>query len=85
MRKELAKNYNPLDFEDRLYKEWCDKGYFTPGADDGKPSFSIVIPPPNVTGQLHMGHALDQTLQDILVRAKRMQGYSTLWVPISCV
>ena len=81
MRKELAKNYNPLDFEDRLYKEWCDKGYFTPGADDGKPSFSIVIPPPNVTGQLHMGHALDQTLQDILVRAKRMQGYSTLWVP----
>ena len=81
MRKELAKNYNPLEFEDRIYKEWCDKGYFAPDADEGKPAFSIVIPPPNVTGQLHMGHALDQTLQDILVRAKRMQGYSTLWVP----
>ena len=81
MRKELAKNYNPAEFEDRIYGDWCEKGYFKPDADDKKPSFSIVIPPPNVTGQLHMGHALDETLQDILVRTKRMQGYSTLWVP----
>ena len=79
--KELAKNYNPAEFEDRIYGEWCDKGYFKPDSDDKKPAFSIVIPPPNVTGQLHMGHALDETLQDILVRTKRMQGYSTLWVP----
>ena len=81
MRKELAKNYNPAEFEDRIYENWCDKGYFKPDADEKKPAFSIVIPPPNVTGQLHMGHALDETLQDILVRTKRMQGYSTLWVP----
>ena len=81
MRKELAKNYSPRDFEDRIYKEWCDKNYFAPDADEKKPAFSIVIPPPNVTGQLHMGHALDETLQDILIRTKRMQGYSTLWVP----
>ena len=79
--KELAKNYNPAEFEDRIYQDWCDKGYFKPIKDDTKPAFSIVIPPPNVTGQLHMGHALDETLQDILVRTKRMQGYSTLWVP----
>ena len=79
--KELAKNYNPAEFEDRIYADWCDKGYFKPDGDDKKPAFSIVIPPPNVTGQLHMGHALDETLQDILVRTKRMQGYSTLWVP----
>ena len=79
--KELAKNYNPAEFEDRIYADWCDKGYFKPDSDDKKPAFSIVIPPPNVTGQLHMGHALDETLQDILVRTKRMQGYSTLWVP----
>ena len=81
MRKELAKNYNPLEFEDRIYKEWCEKNYFAPDPDKKKPKFSIVIPPPNVTGQLHMGHALDETLQDILIRTKRMQGYSTLWVP----
>ncbi|MBQ7363271.1 MAG: valine--tRNA ligase [Clostridia bacterium] len=81
MRKELAKNYNPAEFEDRLYSEWEKRGYFKPDGDKAKPSFSIVIPPPNVTGQLHMGHALDETLQDILVRTKRMQGYSTLWVP----
>ncbi len=81
MRKELAKNYNPAEFEDRIYKEWCDRGYFSPDKDKKKPAFSIVIPPPNVTGQLHMGHALDETLQDILVRSKRMKGYSTLWVP----
>jgi len=81
MRKELAKNYNPHDFEERIYRDWCEKNYFAPDKDEKKPAFSIVIPPPNVTGQLHMGHALDETLQDILVRAKRMQGYSTLWVP----
>ena len=81
MRKELAKNYNPAEFEDRIYSDWCEKGYFAPDKDKKKPAFSIVIPPPNVTGQLHMGHALDETLQDILVRTKRMQGYSTLWVP----
>ena len=81
MRKELAKNYNPADFEDRIYSGWCEKNYFAPDPDKKKPAFSIVIPPPNVTGQLHMGHALDETLQDILVRTKRMQGYSALWVP----
>ncbi|MBQ4071156.1 MAG: valine--tRNA ligase [Clostridia bacterium] len=81
MRKELAKNYDPREFEDRIYKSWCDEGYFKPDPDEKKKPFSIVIPPPNVTGQLHMGHALDETLQDILIRTKRMQGYSTLWVP----
>ena len=78
---ELPKTYSPSDFEDRIYQNWLDKGYFTPDPDDGKPPFSIVIPPPNVTGQLHMGHALNNTLQDIIIRHKRMQGYSTLWVP----
>ncbi len=81
MRKELAKNYNPSEFEDRIYAEWCEKNYFAPDPDKKKKPFSIVIPPPNVTGQLHMGHALDETLQDILVRTKRMQGYSALWIP----
>ncbi|MBQ9133455.1 MAG: valine--tRNA ligase [Clostridia bacterium] len=81
MNKELSKTYAPKEFEDRIYQNWCEKGYFTPDVNDGKPAFSVVIPPPNVTGQLHMGHALDETLQDILVRYKRMQGYSTLWVP----
>ena len=78
---ELPKTYSPSEFEDRIYQEWCDKGYFTPDKNNNNPSFSIVIPPPNVTGQLHMGHALDETLQDILVRYKRMQGFNTLWVP----
>ena len=77
---ELPKTYNPADFEDRIYRGWEEKGYFTPSTDDGKP-FSIVIPPPNVTGQLHMGHAFDETLQDIIIRYKRMQGYSALWLP----
>ncbi len=84
MKKELAKTYDPAATEDRLYTLWCEKGYFTPGKDDrknGKKPFTIVIPPPNVTGQLHMGHALDETLQDILIRYKRMQGYSALWIP----
>ena len=78
---ELPKTYSPGDFEERIYNNWCEKGYFTPDVNDPAPSFSVVIPPPNVTGQLHMGHALDETLQDILVRYKRMQGYNTLWVP----
>ena len=78
---ELPKVYNPQDFEDRIYAMWSEKGYFTPDPKDNRPPFCIVIPPPNVTGQLHMGHALDETLQDILIRAKRMQGYNTLWVP----
>ncbi len=78
---ELPKVYSPSEFEDRIYKNWSDKGYFTPDAKNTAPHFSVVIPPPNVTGQLHMGHALDETLQDILVRYKRMQGYNTLWVP----
>ncbi len=78
---ELPKTYAPAEFEDRIYQMWCDRGYFTPDPANPAPAFSVVIPPPNVTGQLHMGHALDETLQDILVRAKRMQGYNTLWVP----
>ena len=78
---ELPKTYNPADFEERIYQNWCDKGYFTPDPTSDAEHFSVVIPPPNVTGQLHMGHALDETLQDILVRHKRMQGYNTLWVP----
>ncbi len=78
---ELPKTYSPGDFEERIYNNWCEKGYFTPDVNDPAPSFSVVIPPPNVTGQLHMGHALDETLQDILVRYKRMQGFNTLWVP----
>jgi valyl-tRNA synthetase len=79
--KNIAKTYNPSDFEDRLYNEWVEKGYFHAEIDKNKKPFTIVIPPPNVTGQLHMGHALDETLQDILIRYKRMQGYSALWVP----
>ena len=66
---ELPKVYSPSEFEDRIYQNWCDKGYFTPDVNDPAPSFSVVIPPPNVTGQLHMGHALDETLQDILTAA----------------
>ena len=81
MKKELNKTYSPAEIEDRLYQFWCDNGYFTPEMDESKKPFSIVIPPPNVTGQLHMGHALNNTLQDIIIRTKRMQGYSTLWVP----
>lgn len=79
--KNIAKTYDPSLFEDRLYKNWCEKGYFHAIADSKKKPYTIVIPPPNVTGQLHMGHALDETLQDILIRYKRMQGYSALWVP----
>ena len=81
MARDLPKTYAPKEFEDRIYKTWCDRGYFTADPKKPGPAFSMVIPPPNVTGQLHMGHALDETLQDILVRYKRMQGYNTLWVP----
>jgi len=81
MKRELPKTYSPKEFEDKIYRDWCEAGYFTADPKKPGPAFSIVIPPPNVTGQLHMGHALDETLQDILVRYKRMQGYNTLWVP----
>ena len=79
--KNIAKNYNPKEFEDRLYKWWEEKGFFTPKADKSKKPFTIMMPPPNITGKLHLGHALDNTLQDFLIRVKRMQGYSTLWLP----
>ncbi len=81
MPKELEKSYNPAAIEDDIYKIWNDGGYFTPSPENKKPPYTIVIPPPNVTGQLHMGHALDETLQDILIRYKRMSGYNALWVP----
>ncbi len=77
----ISKTFDPNEAEPRLYNEWSSKGYFKPDPDTSKEAFSIVMPPPNITGQLHMGHALDNTLQDILVRYKRMKGYSTLWVP----
>ena len=80
-RKELEKMYNPKDFEDRIYQNWEEKGYFTPQIDENKTPYTIVIPPPNITGQLHMGHAVDNTLQDILIRWRRMQGFCTLWLP----
>ncbi len=79
--KNLEKTYNPSEIEDKLYKKWIDGGYFHAEPDSEKEPYTIVIPPPNVTGQLHMGHALDETLQDILIRYKRMQGYSALWIP----
>lgn len=79
--KNLDKTYRPKDFEDRIYEMWEEKGAFNAEIDKSKKPFTIVMPPPNITGQLHMGHALDQTLQDILTRWKRMQGYSALWLP----
>ncbi len=78
---EMAKTYNPSEFEKEIYEEWEKKGYFKAKVDANKLPFTIVIPPPNITGQLHMGHALDETLQDTLIRFKRMQGYSALWLP----
>ena len=81
MAKELAKVYNPGEVEDRTYKFWLDGGYFHAEPNPDKKPYTIVIPPPNITGQLHMGHALDETLQDILIRYRRMQGYETLWMP----
>ena len=77
----MKSKFNPKDFEDKLYKEWEEKGYFKPSMDKTKESFCIMMPPPNVTGKLHMGHALDDTIQDILIRYKRMQGFNTLWLP----
>ena len=81
MKKELEKTYNPKDIEGRLYSKWEEKKYFHAEVDETKKPFTIVIPPPNITGKLHMGHAFDQTLQDILIRWKRMQGYNALWQP----
>ncbi len=81
MSKELEKQYNPKNVEDRLYKSWLDKKYFHAKREADKETYTIVIPPPNITGQLHMGHALDNTLQDILIRYHRMAGYDTLWLP----
>ncbi len=77
----LNEKFNPKNFEEKLYKKWEEKGYFKPSMDKTKESFCIMMPPPNVTGKLHMGHALDGTIQDILIRFKRMQGYNTLWLP----
>ncbi len=81
MRKELEKTYDPKDIEDRLYSKWVSKKYFHAEVNPDKKPYTIVIPPPNITGQLHMGHALDNTLQDIIIRFKRMQGFETLWLP----
>ncbi len=81
MPKELEKQYNPKNVEERIYKNWVDNKYFHAKREEGKQTYTIVIPPPNITGQLHMGHALDNTLQDILIRYHRMAGYDTLWVP----
>jgi len=77
----LKEKYNPKDFEEKLYKDWEEKGYFKPNMDKRKESYCIMMPPPNVTGKLHMGHALDDTMQDVLIRFKRMQGYNVLWLP----
>ena len=80
-KNNLPTTYNPKEFEERIYKTWEEKKYFTPVIDKSKKPFSIVMPPPNITGRLHLGHALDNTLQDMLIRFKRMQGYCTLWLP----
>ena len=79
--KELSKIYDPKQVEDRTYQFWLDGGYFHAEPNPDKKPYTIVIPPPNITGQLHMGHALDETLQDILIRFRRMQGYEALWPP----
>lgn len=78
---DMSKTYSPKEFEDRIYKKWCDKGYFTAKVDKKKKPFAIVIPPPNITGQLHMGHALNNSIQDAIIRFKRLQGFSALWLP----
>lgn len=78
---KLESKFNPKDFEDKIYKNWEESGYFKPSEDKSKKPYTIVIPPPNITGKLHMGHALDETIQDLLIRYKRMQGYNTLWLP----
>ncbi|GFZ30586.1 valine--tRNA ligase [Clostridium zeae] len=79
--KNIATTYNPKEFEERLYNTWEEKKYFTPEVDENKKPYTIIMPPPNITGKLHLGHALDNTLQDMLIRFKRMQGFSTLWLP----
>ncbi|MBP0969015.1 MAG: valine--tRNA ligase [Oscillospiraceae bacterium] len=79
--KELAKQYNPKEVESRIYSRWMESGYFRPEVDPEKTPYTIVMPPPNITGQLHMGHALDMSLQDVIIRLKRMQGYNALWLP----
>src|SRR5918993_2007077 len=81
MKEELAKRYEPTEFEQRIYAFWEEGGFFTPVVDRDRPKFSMVIPPPNVTGRLHIGHALVNTLQDVLIRWKRMSGFNTLWLP----
>ena len=82
MKKEILEGkYNPKDFEEKLYTEWERNGYFKPRMDKNAQSYCIMMPPPNVTGKLHMGHALDGTIQDVLIRYKRMQGFNTLWLP----
>ena len=81
MKKELQKVYDPGSVEDKIYEYWTRNECFKAKADRSKKPYTIVIPPPNITGQLHMGHALDETLQDILIRYKRMSGYATLWLP----
>ncbi|MGZ7039329.1 MAG: class I tRNA ligase family protein, partial [Thermoanaerobaculia bacterium] len=81
MKEELSKRYEPGEFEQKIYAFWEREGYFTPINDRERPKFSIVIPPPNVTGRLHVGHALVNTLQDVIVRLKRMSGFNTLWMP----
>ena len=78
---KLSDKFNPKDFEGEIYEEWEKNGYFKPSEDKTKKPYTIVIPPPNITGKLHMGHALDETIQDILIRYKRMQGFNTLWLP----
>ena len=80
-KHQLTDKFNPQEFEEKRYEEWKEKGYFKPSMDKTKQSYCIVMPPPNITGKLHMGHALDNTIQDLLIRYKRMQGYNTLWVP----
>ena len=81
MAKNLSKTYDPKEFETRIYEEWENGGAFAPSEDRSRKPFTIVMPPPNITGKLHMGHALDQTLQDFLIRFRRMQGYNALWIP----
>ena len=81
MERNLAKNYDPKEFENRIYDMWEKNGAFAAERDRSKTPFTIVMPPPNITGQLHMGHALDHTLQDVLIRYKRMSGFSALWLP----
>ena len=81
MSRNLEKTYNPKEIEPKLYEKWCENKYFHAEVDRSKKPFTTVMPPPNITGKLHMGHAFDNTLQDILIRYKRMQGYNALWIP----